>query len=169
MVRGMVGSPALPEPPRSRGLKALWKQFWNTESDVPSELASVAVERIYYSSDVDRLDAEGKSHRVETHDRAEPDSTQELLRVLAAYCEAADLHLLSVSKQGRGLNYVYLTRSGRRETGKGDFSNLRDFAYGMRMKRRKRGLKGLLRFPAKPVALEQVVSTLTTPTDNLGL
>ena len=95
MVCGTMASPASPEPsPPSGGLKALWKQFGKTGSDVPSsELGSVTKsERVYLSSDVDRLDAKGKSRRGEiraqrkTSDRPESHSVAEILRVLAAYC-----------------------------------------------------------------------------------
>ena len=64
VVRGTVASPASPEPsPTSRGLKDLWKGFRQRESDVPSDLAPVPVERVYLPDDIDRLVAEGQSHR----------------------------------------------------------------------------------------------------------
>ena len=161
VVCGTMASPASPEPsPPSGGLKALWKQFGKTESDVPSsELGSVPVERVYLSSDVDRLDAKGKSRRGEiraqrkTSDRPESHSVAEILRVLAAYCETAGLQLVKVSKRGEQLKYDYLSESGHRQVEERVFSDLYSFLDGMVSKRRKRGSKrkGLLRRPAKPV------------------
>ena len=146
VVRGMVASPASPEPsPTSRGLKDLWKGFRKRESDVPSDLAPVPVERVYLPDDIDRLVAEGQSHRQDRqvgpnkHDRPKLHSTTEILRVLAGYCKTADLRLVSVSKRGKHLKYDYLTSSGVRQMEERDFSELYNFAEGMGLKRSERG------------------------------
>ena len=149
VVRGMVASPASPEPsPPSRGLKSLWKRFRNRESDVPSERAPVPFERVYLPDDIDRLVAEGQSHRQDRqagpkkHDRPKLHSTTEILRVLAGYCKTADLRLVSVSKRGKRLKYDYLTSSGIRQMEERDFSELYNFAEGMGLKRSERGSEG---------------------------
>ena len=141
-VRVRVGSPASPpEPARpSRGLKRLRKQFWGRESDLPSERASVPEGRVYLPDDIDRLIADGQSHRGDEAWRKMPDrpelhSVGETLRVLAGYCEVADLQVVSVSKRGERLKYDYLTESGQREVEERDLSELYRLADGMVSKR----------------------------------
>ena len=141
VVRGMVVSPASPEPsPPSRGLKDVWK-FWKSESDVPSEQAPVPVERVYLPDDIDRLVAEGQSRRRDKRswpkkdDRSEVDAIAESLRVLAFYCETAGLQPVSVSKRGKRLKCGYLTSSGVRQVEERDFSELYNFSDGMVLKR----------------------------------
>ena len=146
VVRVMVGSPASPpEPPRpSRGLKRLRKRFWGRESDLPSERASVPEGRVYLPGDIDRLIADGQSHRGDEAWRKKPDrpelhSIGETLRVLADYCEIADLQVVSVSKRGERLKYDYLTESGPQEVEERDLSDLYRLADGMVSKRGKPG------------------------------
>ncbi len=144
VVHGTVVSTA-PEPsPPSRGLKDLWKRFRKRESDVASERAPVPVERVYLADDIDRLIADGQSHREDEAWRKEPDrpelhSIGETLRVLAGYCEVADLQVVSVSKRGERLKYDYLTESGQQEVEERDLSDLYRLADGMISKRGKPG------------------------------
>jgi len=145
-VRGVVGSPASPpEPPRpSRGLKRLREHFWGRGSDLPSEEASVPEGRVYLPDDIDRLIADGQSHREDEAWRKKPDrpelhSIGEALRVLAGYCEVADLEVVSISKRGEHLKYDYLTESGQREVEERDLSDLHRLAEGMASKRREPG------------------------------
>ena len=149
VVRGMVASPASPEPsPPSRGLKSLWKGFRKRESDVPSERAPVPFERVYLPDDIDRLVAEGQSRRRDKEswpnkdDRSELDPIAESLRVLAVYCETAGLQPVSVSKRGKRLKYDYLTSSGVRQVEERYFSELCNFSDGMVLKRGKRESEG---------------------------
>ncbi len=146
VVRGMVAAPASPETsPPSRGLKAWWKQLGNRGSDVPSEVESVAVEKVYLAGDIDRLDAEGQSQRSDRQarskrpERPELHSVAEILRVLGAYCKTAGLQPVSVSKRGERLKYDYLTESGVREVEERLFSDLFSFVDGMVSKRREQG------------------------------
>ena len=132
MVRGMVASPE-PSPPS----RSLWKRFRKRESDVPSEPAPVPCERVYLPDDIDRLVAKGQSHRQDRqagpkkHHRPKLHSTTEILRVLAGYCEVADLQVVSVSKRGERLKYDYLTESGQREVEERDLSDLYRLADAM--------------------------------------
>ncbi len=149
VVRGMVVPPASPEPsPPSRGLKSLWKRFRKRESDVPSERAPVPFERVYLPDDIDRLVTEGQSHRqdrqagAKKEDRPELYSIGEMLRVFAAYCETAELQIVSVSKRESRLKYEYLTSSGVREVEERYFLELYNFADGMALKRSERGSEG---------------------------
>ncbi len=139
VVRGMMVSPASPEPsPGSRGLKGLWK-FRKSESHVPSQQAPVPVERVYLPDDIDRLVAEGQISRQDKRsDRPELDAIAESLRVFAVYCETADLQPVSVSKRGNRLKYDYLTSSGVREVEERDCSELGNFSDGMVLKRGER-------------------------------
>ena len=146
VVRVMVGSPASPpQPPRPpRGLKRLRKQFWGKESDLPSERPSVPEGRVYLPGDIDRLIAEGQSHRGDEAWRKKPDrpelhSIGETLRVLAGYCEVADLQVVSVSKRGERLKYDYLTESGQLEVEERGLSDLYRLADAMVSQRGKPG------------------------------
>ena len=145
VVRGMVASPASPEPsPPSRGLKSLWKRFRKRESDVPSEPVPVPFERVYLPDDIDRLVAEGQFHRGDEawrkeHDWPELHSTTGILRVLAGYCEVADLQVVSVSKRGERLKYDYLTESGQLEVEERGLSDLHRLADAMVSQRGKPG------------------------------
>ena len=146
VICGMAVAAASPEPsPPSRGVKAFWKQFWNTESDVPLQGAPVPVERVYLSDDIDRLVAEGQSRRRDRQsgpkkqDRPELYSIGEMLRVFGAYCETKELQLVSVSKRESRLKYEYLTELGVRGAEERAFSDLLDFGYGLSLKRSERG------------------------------
>ncbi len=141
VVHGTVMSAPPEPPPPPRGLKGLWKRFQKRESDLPPEPVPVPLERTYLADDIDRLVAEGQSRRGErggaSNPKDKPDlySTREMLRVFAAYCETADLELLSVSKREGRLKYEFMTKSGVRGEEERAFSDLADFAYGLSLKR----------------------------------
>lgn len=71
LVRGTVAPPEMPEQSVERssweGLSGLWKQFRSPETDVRRVPARMPVERVYLQEDVDRLDAEGRSRRRDSH------------------------------------------------------------------------------------------------------
>ena len=109
---------------------------------VASAAAPVSTERVYLSDDIDRLLAEGQSHRRDgpgsPKEFARPDlhSVAEILRVLAVYCETAGLLPVSVSKRGERLKYDYLDESGHQHVEDRVFPDLHSFVEGMFLKRR---------------------------------
>ena len=112
---------------------------------VTSAAAPVSTERVYLSDDIDRLLAEGQSHRRDGPESpkefARPDlhSVAEILRVLAVYCETAGLLPVSVSKRGERLKYDYLSDSATGQVEERVFSDLHGFATGMALQRSEPG------------------------------
>ena len=99
-----------------------------------------AIELLYGAKDVERLEAEGRSRRINPHGTANPSSLSQVLRCIGAYLNQKRARLLKLSREAESVLVEYETSLGTNMKEMLSLSDLYDLWVRMYLQRAERTL-----------------------------
>jgi hypothetical protein len=126
-----------PAPPQAISLRVVWQSLRGKkqESVAEPEPSSGVLELNYTHEDLDRVNDEAKSRRVEAGGRPEAHALSQLLRAVGGLVDQKQGRLISVSKEGQEFTVEYESTLKQKIVDKFTGASLYDFWVRMYLRR----------------------------------
>lgn len=108
------------------------------DSDSTGPTVQSAIELLYGAKDVERLEAEGRSRRINPHGTANPSSLSQVLRCIGAYLNQKRARLVKLSRDAESVSVEYETSLGTNIKEMLSLSDLYDLWVRMYLQRAER-------------------------------